>query len=426
MITLKKDMLIVDAIDAGHGDSILLRFHDKDGDVTRMILVDGGPRSAKIREHEAGAEAYVPYETRIVPWLQEIQKAMGEPDALGVRGNNSEIVLDLVVCTHIDDDHIAGIDRLYNCLANTGDCPPGGADIEAKRLWFNSFSAMMSDVDIDEATIDQSTVVIVSVKQGETVTKNANRYQATINDGAPGNLIAGIHEWTTQFQPAKVTVLNPDKKSLENLARDWKKEMAKVKSDALTAEAGGKFPKDRAVPNLSSIVMTVECFGRSVLLTGDQLSENIMTALDASTTPHKIGVFHFDVVKVPHHGSIANVQQDFVDRVTAEIFVFCANGKDQNPDPPTLEMYAKAGESREFTMAFTNGDLVYETGPKKPLQKIGGKEVATLDEALAALKTKYPKFAKNVKILKRSPSSHALSLGLGDGGKIQISGGVDG
>ena len=54
------------------------------------------------------------------------------------------------------------------------------------------------------------------------------------------------------------------------------------------------------------------------------------------------------------------MQPEFIARVTADVYVFCANGKDQNPDPPVLELVAgEARKGRKFTMAFTNGDMVY-------------------------------------------------------------------
>ncbi|HRE19421.1 MAG TPA: MBL fold metallo-hydrolase [Rhabdaerophilum sp.] len=422
MISLENETLIVEAIDAGHGDALLVRYYRENGDIPVILLVDGGPSSARNPKRET----FNPYKDRVIPWLREVRENLEAEGRLGARANDPNVVLDLVVCTHIDDDHIAGIDRLYDCLANQEKCAPGGDAIEARQLWFNSFSAMLKGIDIVDAVSDQPVTVVQGVAQGERVTVNAPKHGATINAGAPGGLIAGLHIWDKRFAPAKITVLNPDRKALENLAKDWRKEMAKVKTEVQTSALEGRFPVDRAVPNLSSIVMVVECFGRSVLLTGDQLSKNILPALDKAY-PDRQGKHRFDVVKVPHHGSIANVQREFVERVQADVYVFCANGKDQNPDPPTLELFAQAaGPDRRFTMAFTTGGLVYDKAGKKDEPKLppklGADSVETLDQALAVLRMRYPDFREYVTVVKRDPDSHALGFGLKKTGGIDIAG----
>ena len=89
-------------------------------------------------------------------------------------------------------------------------------------------------------------------------------------------------------------------------------------------------------------------------------------------------------MKVPHHGSTANVQPEFVSAVTADVYLFSANGKDQNPDPPVLELIAReAKKGRKFTMAFTNGNMIYDADKKGNFGKIGQVPVNTLAQAIA-------------------------------------------
>ena len=181
------------------------------------------------------------------------------------------------------------------------------------------------------------------------------------------------------------------------------------------------FPDDNDVFNLSSITMLVEGFGRKILLTGDQLSENIVDALervkdtDGNVLKKKGKPFPVDLIKVPHHGSKANVQKRFIDEVPADIYVFSANGKDQNPDPEVLELFVPVARERKFTMAFTNEDMEYVPQTKK------GKEVfpsftdktvvKTLTQALDHLR-KDEKFRKNVTIEFRKPGAHSLVYAL--------------
>ena len=404
-------MMIFEAIDAAHGDAVLVRYKGNAG-FERIILVDGGPKSAK---NEKG-KAYVPYETRVIPRLMEIKK---ERDAKkkteDIRSGEPVLALDLVACTHIDDDHIAGIERLYGCLSGNGKCAVDGDKVEAKRLWFNSFSTLLGDaIDIGAAVLAEAKdAVVQSVNQGENLTTFALQFRSTINEDAPGLLVAA-GQTPKGFLPAKVTILNPNTKALEKLRKDWlaavkKKKKGEAAPMALNAT---QFKADQAVANLSSIVMLVEGFGRRILLTGDQRGDHVLEGLINTGRMKKGETFHVDVMKVPHHGSTANVQPEFIAAVTADVYVFSANGKDQNPDPPVLELVAReAKKGRKFTMAFTNGAMAYEKDKKGKLPKIGAKTVKTLADAIAELK-KDADVRNNVKFLFRDPAQHSLMLQL--------------
>jgi hypothetical protein len=398
-------MVIFEAIDAAHGDAILLRYQGNGG-FERIILVDAGPKSA----HDEKGNKYVPYEKRVIPRLLEIKKARDKkPKSKDIRAGQPELALDLVMCTHIDDDHIAGVERLYCCLSGNGQCAPGGDTVEAKTLWFNSFSKLMGDVNIDEAVAEP-----LSVSQGEHLTSFAlsKGAAATINKDAPGQLVA-VGQVPKGFAPATITVTNPDKKALEKLRKEW---LAKVKESkgkktaaAEPSATGGevKFKPDQAVANLSSIVLLVEVFGRKILLTGDQRGDHVLQGL-IDTEKAEDGKLHVDIMKVPHHGAIGNNPKEFIEAVTADTYVFCANGKDQNPDPPVLALVAaEAKKGRKFTMAFTNGSMVYEKDKSGKFGKIGKTTVKTLEEAIAELK-KDPDIRKNVKFVFRDAKKHSL------------------
>ena len=62
-------MVIFEAIDAAHGDAILVRYQGNGG-FERIILVDAGPKSA----HDEKGNKYVPYEKRVIPRLLQIKE----------------------------------------------------------------------------------------------------------------------------------------------------------------------------------------------------------------------------------------------------------------------------------------------------------------------------------------------------------------
>lgn len=407
-------MIIFEAIDAGHGDAILVRYQGNAG-FERIILVDGGPKSA-INEH---GKAYIPYETRLIPRLSEIkQERDAKKKTEDIRAGEPVLAIDLVVCTHIDDDHIAGIERLYGCLSGNGKCAEDGDKLEAKRLWFNSFSALLGDaVDIGAAVLAEAKdAFVVSVNQGENLTSFALQCQSAVNEDAPGLLIAA-GQTPKGFRPAKVTVVSPGAKALEKLRKDWleavrKKKKKKAGEPAAAGLDVTHFKADQSVPNLSSIVLLVEGFGRRILLTGDQRGDHVVEGLISTGRMKEGETFHVDIMKVPHHGSTANVQPAFIEAVTADTYVFSANGKYQNPDTPVLELVAnEAKKGRKFTMAFTNGDLAYENDKNGNLPKIGNKTISTLAEAIAELK-KDADICANVNFVFRDQAQHSLVLRL--------------
>lgn len=408
-------MLIVEAIDAGHGDAILVRYPGSAG-YERILLIDGGPPSARTEN----GEVFRPYADRVVPRLMEIKAERDKkPKSMDIHRGQPTLVLDLVVCTHIDDDHIGGIERLYGCLAGATTCAPGGKDIEARRLWFNSFSVLLGDaVDIAAATMGAAAEAIAAgVRNGENLTDYVLSITgASINNGAPGLLVAAGQQ-PKGFGPAKVTILAPGKKALTELREkwlDWVQEKGAVAAgEALTAGLDTvRFRADTSVANLSSIVMLIEAFGTRVLLTGDQRGDHVLEGLESAGLVADGGVFPVDVMKVPHHGAIGNNQRAFVERVPADTYIFSANGKDQNPDTPVLEMYAaQAKTGRRFTMAFTNRDMVYAANRKGEMPTLKGKTVGTLAEAIVVLRED-PDVEKNVTFACREPDQHSLVVPL--------------
>ncbi len=387
-------MITFEAIDAGHGDAIVIRYMGDMG-FERVMLIDAGPDSTG--SHNGGS--YSPLKTRIIPRLLEIK---AERDAKStdedITAGDPELALDLVVCTHVHDDHIDGVVRLFTGWSGNGTLPDGGEQIKAPRLWHNSFSRIVQGVDIDAATVNE--LERLSIADGDNLSVFANAENTSVNKGADGNLVAAGHK-ATDFGPAHIVVLNPGKEELLDLKKEWaKKSILIAPGTPLTASGVPvikEFSEDNSVLNLSSITMLIEWKNRRILLTGDQRGDFVLRSLEAKGLKEKNEPFHVDILKVPHHGSKANVQKKFIAGVTADIYVFCANGKDQNPDPEVLEIVAgEAAKGRKFTMAFTNGEMNYvPLDGTLPSFVDGPKKVKTLAAAITHLKT-LPGVAENV------------------------------
>ncbi len=126
----------------------------------------------------------------------------------------------------------------------------------------------------------------------------------------------------------------------------------------LSQRAAGAQPAeyaDRSVFNLSSIVVLAEAGGKRMLLCGDARGDHVLEGLEAAEAMTD-GVLALDVLKLPHHGSIRNVEADFFERLPARHYVISADGRDGNPETATLEAIAASRADDDFTIHLTNHD----------------------------------------------------------------------
>lgn len=112
---------------------------------------------------------------------------------------------------------------------------------------------------------------------------------------------------------------------------------------------------DRSVYNLSSIVVLAKADGKTMLLTGDARGDFTLTALrNAGLLKDDGKPFEVDLLKLPHHGSDRNVDQDYFDNIRAAHYVISADGRFTNPDVPTLEMISRSRKDDDFTIWLAN------------------------------------------------------------------------
>jgi beta-lactamase superfamily II metal-dependent hydrolase len=212
-----------------------------------------------------------------------------------------------------------------------------------------------------------------------------------LNDNQPinGVVMAKKGQKKISIEGAKVTVIGPLESRLEALRKAWAKALKKPTKKTRQAALQDLFlPKkamDKSVPNLSSIVVLVEVGRRKLLLTGDAHGDDVVAAwkeLGLGQAPAAI-----DVLKMPHHGSIRNTTEAFLEFFVAKHYVFSANGNYDNPDAPTLEAVVKMHGKRKIVLHFTNQDVTWKTAYKLEKNKT---KVRNLDDMLEALRAAYP------------------------------------
>src|SRR5579864_1360681 len=359
----------LDVLRARKGDCLML--HYGTDDEPRLMLIDGGPSSV-----------FVPH---LLPRIKEVHEAFGldETQALPV---------DVVLVSHIDDDHIRGIlDLTKDQLGNNPDLR-----LRVESLWHNTFDDLLKtssakllsglgqdalaslasnghdpafdDIDVEDADdeeVDQAVDVLASISQGlrlrddrEALEKKSGmQRQWRLNHGFDGQLILtkGKADPVELDGGLKITVAGPMQQELDDLHEECAEWMREHQAgQGKTAESMLAAFVDTSVPNLSSIVLFVEVEGKSMLLTGDARGDRILQGLELAGVLEAEGTRSIDILKVPHHGSDNNMTQGFFERLPARHYVFSGNGEHGNPERETLKMLRDArGAAADYEIHLT-------------------------------------------------------------------------
>jgi hypothetical protein len=341
--------LALEVLRAEHGDCLLLT-HGQE-----IVLIDGGP--AKV------------YDSALKPRLQELVGERGQPVWIG-----------LIMVSHIDDDHIVGLADMFAEAREREEQNRGPAEWRAGELWFNAFGALTGanptagSSGVKGAALEalaasapgsESRAVAVGVKNGIALHEDALALGLKFNESAGGGLVERVGDGPTiEVVPGLTfTVVSPARARLEKLQKKWEE----WERDHPRAEAKKAENLDRSVFNLSSIAVLARSGERSLLLTGDARSDDLMEGLEALGLVTADGPpLEVDVLKLPHHGSIRNVDKRFFDRVRARHYVISANGRDGNPEDETLALICDSRPKEDdepWTLWLTYGG---EAGDGKP------------------------------------------------------------
>lgn len=336
----------LEALRAQHGDCLLLHFGEP-GD-PKSVLIDGGPMPV--------------YGETLKPRLLKLREQL---IALNRIGESDALPLALAMVSHIDDDHIGGL----LALAEDTDGGLGLAHaswVAPKTLWHNTFEELAGDVPAQALSLGEvpgsaTAAVVASVQQGQDLRARAEALGWPINKPFAGlvQAPAGAAQPVALDQTTSLLVTDPRADEVANMRKEWKKQLEKLKKGETEAAKVAAYV-DKSPTNLSSIVCLAHQGERKILLTGDARGDLILKALDAAGVT-SAGKLHVDILKIPHHGSIRDLDSDFFERITADHYVISADGRFGNPESETLELIAGSREDDAFTIHLTyasgHGDL---------------------------------------------------------------------
>lgn len=232
----------------------------------------------------------------------------------------NEEKIDLLVFSHIDDDHIRGCIRYLQ---------------EEKvsiigKIWINGFGTNVYS-NMQEHSINNVSNLITLIE------KRKIPIEYPIIEGKEYSFLGGV-----------LKVIGPTEKEILELAEKIKvsrhlQEHARNLFLGNIDEAIDVYNPDTSKTNRASIIFVLEFENKKILFPGDSISENILYAINKYYSSNK-----FDIVKLPHHGSPRNISRELIREIKADRFIISTN---KMVDKVTFRRFV---EEREYTELMFN------------------------------------------------------------------------
>lgn len=275
--------------------------------------------------------------------------------------------LDLVVCTHIDADHIGGLLEFFS-----GNGTPAKRGIEVDAVWHNSLRSLPAPTAEPDGFHDRmvleairrrgfprapiSSPAPISARQGSSLAKLLREHGYTWNSGNGSTCISEGGALALSSD-VRVQVIGPAAARLEELRSRWLKEVRKLgykgssqptdliddayemwcasapapavpRANPIAANGSLRlaevYTPDTSIANGSSITLIISKGNKRALFLGDAWAEDVAAKLRSLYTPTTPIIF--DVIKVSHHGSRHNTSVDLLSVADSSCFLISSDG----------------------------------------------------------------------------------------------------
>lgn len=349
-------MFTIDMLPAGRGDALWIEYGK--ASAPHRVMIDGG--------------------------------IAGTHKALRARMNALPVAkrrFDLLIITHIDLDHIAGVLKL---MAD----PPEGLKFD--NVLFNGWEQLLKAAKVsDDAGV-------LGSKLGERVSARIRQRKYPWNKGFTDQLVAirkstGALPKITLAGGMTVTLLSPTPGRLKKLRPVWAKEIEKAglepgsageklegighpeeAEDAQVGVLGSKkinleklaespFEDDTSEANGSSIAVMAEFEGKRCAFLGDAYSSDIAKSIARMAKAEDGGkTLEVDAMKISHHGGRKNTGSAMLEKIRCRNYLISTDGTIyDHPHGESLSRVVMSGSAAGKPSLYFN----YKTDETKPWGK---------------------------------------------------------
>lgn len=275
------------------GDCIHLRFQSADG--WHNVIVDSGP---------AGA-------TGTFRTLLEQISFHGE-------------YVELLCFSHIDDDHIKGAERVLSSSNFDSSI--------IRQIWLNIPDSMLA-FNLGTSTYRSETVE-TACQLWNALTTRGIHCETCVTAGK--EVIIG---------DAHILVVLPTLERLSNYYAEWKRQAKSLQYHPVTAQ------QDTSPINGSSITLLCTIGQNRLLLAGDAFSCDLV-----AVGRQYAGETGFSIVKLPHHGSSANITANMFTELRCHEFIISGRQNRYRPSLDTMRILSNYGATNGGITIYGNYD----------------------------------------------------------------------
>ncbi|GAA3945171.1 Zn-dependent hydrolase [Chitinophaga oryziterrae] len=314
-------MLKISFLEALNGDCILIKLMSSEAS-PKNILIDGGVSATYNFRNSRGRTENGALANLVDQLRTENQK------------------IDLLILTHIDDDHIDGILQWFKT-------DPDAYNMIGE-VWFNSGKLIAEYLQEQENAALNHIINLPNDSPDTSVCQGVDFGQFIHDKGIWRREII-IQGKDIEWHNAKFEFLSPNTIKLQKLLKFWKKDDPGLKTSGANDYhhsieyliTHDSFEEDKREPNGSSIAFILHFEGRRYLFLGDSHPSVIVEGLKQRqiTTQEPLSV---ELVKLSHHGSKGNTNKELLSLIHSNHFIISTNGNIHgHPDKQLLARLIK-------------------------------------------------------------------------------------
>lgn len=333
---------------------------------------------------------------------------------LDLKSENED--LNLVVFTHVDQDHIYGGITFFE--ENKESINPN--IIRVEEVWHNSYKHLQIAESEELLTSQQKNKAKslikaipsleektskIGARQGTHLAATLHKYEYPWNNTFGGNAVVFDKEVKIINDNVKLTIVSPTLNELEKLRKVWYRDLKRFlpkipltkdvyfddaveylsfiretegfsecttkTSNSLNLKklASVDSSEDKDVINASSITFILECLNKKMLFLGDAPSSLIENQLNI-LFPNVTEPIYFDCIKIAHHGSANNTSESLMNLIDSNKYLISTNGMTHgHPDIETVARIVSRDTSVVRNIYFSHRTETSEFFDREELQE---------------------------------------------------------